>query len=108
MKVVRAAIRPFSMSVPGARAGTLRRTERKGLLLELETPDGIHAEGEASPLPGYSSDDLATCHAALSSTDWSSITEPESVAVLEHLPALPPAARFALETALLEVASRRT
>lgn len=52
--------------------------------------------GEAAPLPGYSPDTLERCHAALHSCERVEATQSTSAL------SLPPAARFALETALLD------
>jgi o-succinylbenzoate synthase len=84
--------------------------ERAGLLLQLRADDGRVGQGEAAPLPGFSSDTLGECHAALS------VLTPEWLADLARLelrPALsrvdecfgsgPPAARAALECALLDL-----
>ncbi len=67
-------------------------TERRCLLVTL---DG-GGTGEASPLPGYSPDTLEGCREALAA-----LPEPASLADVARLPPSLPAARFALETALL-------
>lgn len=86
-------------------------------ILELRVRDasGLEGNGEAAPLPGYSADDVAGCQRALLAI---------SAAQLEHLAACPgasevlaaaaatlppslPAARFALETAFLDLIGKR-
>jgi len=90
-------------------------TRRTALLLELHGPSGVEGRGEASPLPEYSRDDIDGCERALASI------EPEQIAALDRrpvaellaaaaalVPAELPAARFGLETALLDRAARWT
>jgi o-succinylbenzoate synthase len=75
----------------------------------------VRGFGEASPLPGFSSDTLADCHAALSALDVSTLPAAlgDEQSVLEELrcassllPPRLPAARAALEAALLDLWSR--
>lgn len=69
----------------------------RGLLLELRDSAGRIGRGEASPLPGYSSDTLAECESALRAADWTL-----------GVPTLaPPAAQMAAETALLDLHGQR-
>lgn len=89
-------------------------TTRTGLRLELRGDDGLRGLGEASPLPGYSPDSLADARRALEefgrlasfelnpTGDWHSQVDE---AVLS-IPAQVPSARFALETALLDLAGQ--
>ncbi len=100
--------------VPSARSAW---STRHGLLLHLWDDLGHQGLGEASPLPGYSPDDLAACEAELHAFEYSALDldlapdgPPGSLgtrlaAVTSRVRA--PAARFALETALLDVISRR-
>jgi o-succinylbenzoate synthase len=101
-----------------SRVANARNTwsERHGLLLELRDDLGHRGLGEASPLPDHSPDTLADCEAELRALD---------PAALEPMPAgapaeidrarlaevtrlvRAPAARFALETALLDLVARR-
>jgi L-alanine-DL-glutamate epimerase-like enolase superfamily enzyme len=77
---------------PIAAADSQRRwSERRGWIVEI---DG--GQGEASPLPGVSRESFADCGLALERALAGEATEP-----------LPPAARFALETALLDDEARR-
>jgi o-succinylbenzoate synthase len=85
---------------------------RSGLLLELRDELGNIGQGEASPLPGYSPDDLATSRDALQALELTGLElEPSSSKLFAVAAALVPAparaARFALETALLDLAGHR-
>lgn len=115
MKIAGATIERFSGALPQP-IGNARRAwrERSGLLLTLVDDDGRAGQGEASPLPGYSPDDLESCRAALSALDWGELVAAGSASPLELLaaasnrvPAELPAARFAVETALLDLAAQR-
>jgi o-succinylbenzoate synthase len=94
-------------------------TERRGLWLELmpesaATPrEGRVGYGEASPLPGHSPDDLEACERALTGVHQRLhplVGERPFEAVVRALEPLGlravPAARFALETALLDLWSK--
>ena len=78
--------------------------ERRGLRFVLRDADGVGGEGEASPLPGHSPDDLETCRAELLRLGEIEIDPEDPFAAL---PALGPAASFAVETALLDWRARR-
>lgn len=94
---------------------------RAGLLVELRDDQGHQGLGEAAPLPGYSRDDLAACEAELRAWGGAALTiepalepgpggdmTPVRARLAEVLGLVrAPAARFALETALLDVMSRR-
>lgn len=80
----------------GDRGGATR--VREGLLVRV-LDDGLVGLGEASPLPGHSRELLVECRSALSvmgPRPWS-----------HALDRLPMAARFALETALLDLEAQR-
>ncbi len=90
---------------------------RAGLLLTLFDDEGRAGQGEASPLPGYSRESLDECEAVLrrvcrEMTAWR--FQGESLGALgcllrgyhAELEAVP-AARFALETALLDLLAQR-
>lgn len=87
-------------------------TEREGAVIELRagTFTGV---GEASPLPGYSADDLATCIAELEGC-WTRLSPihvdaPVRTTLREAVAEAgvrSPAAIFALESALLDLVSR--
>ena len=85
-------------------------SQRSILIVRLHSTDGPDGYGEASPLPDYSPDDLPVCERALRAIPaarLSALAALEGAAellegVAETLPASLPAARFALETALLD------
>lgn len=95
----------FRLAVP-LQTARGRWEERSVLELRI-TGRGIVGRGEAAPLPGYSPDGLGAVHGALSALEL--VEPPESLGAaglvrLVHglLPDTLPAARFALQTALLE------
>lgn len=116
MKVVAATVRAAGGQLPRAVANARTEwQERQGLLLDLTDEDGVRGLGEASPLPGYSPDTLAACRAGLEALagalplalDLASPPAAQLQACLEPIPAELPAARMALETALLDLAGKR-
>jgi len=95
----------------GASNASMAWRQRRGLLLELCDREGRIGQGEASPLPGFSSDTLVEARADLLGVDWAAlpdlapgdgllddIGEALSAAGLNA-----PTARFAVETALLDL-----
>lgn len=87
---------------------------RHGFLVRLHDADGRFGVGEASPLPSYSPDDGANVPAILERVaaalrdvgdDASSIDL--ALAPFEDVLAPAPASRFAIETALLDLAGKR-
>ena len=105
------------VTVPSPRAQDARRSwpTRESLLVRISDAEGRSGVGEASPLPGYSPDQLADVEAALAG-----VATPNLAAALELLPArvalravaglVPdglPAARMALETAALDLLGQR-
>jgi o-succinylbenzoate synthase len=96
---------PLASPITSAR-GTW--TWRRGVLLALRDPEGRVGRGEATPLPSYSPDDADDCARAITAVcarlDPHAETIPRDLdASLAHLPA----ARFAVETALSELAAVR-
>jgi o-succinylbenzoate synthase len=91
-------------------------TERTGLVLRWYDALGRHGRGEAAPLPDYSPDVLEGCEqalAGLTAAVLDMLDRADSAlevldAVAAAIPAELPAARFALETALLDRAARRS
>jgi o-succinylbenzoate synthase len=89
---------------------------RDGLLLRLVTDRGEIGQGEASPLPGSSSETIDEVQFFLSaiSTSWASdllaLGEVGSLlrAIASSAVATLPSARFAVETALLDLLGQRT
>lgn len=97
--------------------------QRQGLLLRLRDRAGHEGLGEASPLPGYSPDTLEDCRAELAAFAAALPGAAANAANAANAgPATPaagglqtlldsvraPAARFALETALLDLLGQRT
>jgi L-alanine-DL-glutamate epimerase-like enolase superfamily enzyme len=97
---------------------------REGLLVELTCDEGRIGQGEATPYPGFSADDIAACERALGpalarlgSMDLdrdleldvgrASVASVLSAALAPLDLASVPAARFALETALLDLLAQR-
>jgi o-succinylbenzoate synthase len=88
---------------------------RAALQIHVADGSGTHGLGECSPLPGYSPDTLAACELALAELELAPVPErcaPDELepALREASRALPrelPAARCALETALLDLWSRQ-
>ncbi|MCX5741059.1 MAG: hypothetical protein NT062_01015, partial [Proteobacteria bacterium] len=99
------------MRWPVAPGGSARdRTTRAAIVVELRTDDPRRGGlGEAAPLPGVSRDSLDDCARAL---DAFAATLPIEVANLDEAlaaaaPIAAPAARFAIETALLALLDHR-
>lgn len=89
---------------------------RSTLILQLHDAEGHHGRGEAAPLPNFSSDSLDECESALRTIPparlaaLDEVSSPRALldAAGELLPERVPAARFALETALLDRLGRRS
>lgn len=84
--------------------------ERAGLLVELVGPAGVVGRGEASPLPGFSPDTLEEAEAELRALAWPALDlrAPLAPQLRDALAAVrSPSARFAAETALLDLAGRQ-
>lgn len=85
--------------------------ERQAVVLRVVDESGAVGWGEASPLPGYSDDDLAAVEAGLD--DWAARWERGEIPAAGDGPekddglAALPAARCAVDTALLDLAARR-
>lgn len=118
MNLRRLSVRPISGKPSRAVGGAkYRQLERQSLWLLLEDREGHVGFGEASPLPGYSPDTLQACRQALETLPLErldqhaferSVEFPARLAAAhELLPRELPAARFALETALLDLESKR-
>lgn len=106
---VRAALNPPLQNA------TLGWHERLSLEVRLDDGTGREGRGEVAPLPGYSCDCLDDCERALGAiprarlAELSDMTSPGELldAVSRALPPELPAARFGLETALLDRLGRR-
>jgi len=116
MNLAEVRIRKFSGASPGARSATEEWASRAGVLVQVRTRDGLVAQGEASPLPGYSPDSYEEARACLERFDWQSIPEldqgddgariGESLRKLGEI-VMPPSARFAVEMVFLYLAGQR-
>jgi len=80
---------------------------RPSVQIRIVASDGQAGVGEAAPLPGYSSDDAASCRTALLSLEPENLERVQPWSAGELLPPSAPAARFALETALVDLYARR-
>src|SRR5262249_48632239 len=105
----RATLREITYELDGRGAARGRRS-RTSLLLEL-TASGAIGRGEAAPLPGMSPDSLDDARAVLEAfaarVPLEGSSPAHALAIAEHAacngPRSSPSARFALETALLEL-----
>src|SRR5262249_42046233 len=96
-----------------ARGAARGRSERAAVLLEARSNGGTVGLGEAAPLPGMSLDTLDDAEAAIAAlarcvpfevTDRAiAIADPDAARMLATAPA---AARFAIESALLDARAR--
>jgi o-succinylbenzoate synthase len=96
------------MRVVAVRIEPARCGARTGLVVTLVDADGRTGTGEATPLPGFSPDSLGDARAALQALaerlPLDVVPDPATVAiVVGTLPARVPSARFAVETALLDL-----
>jgi len=117
MKLRDIAIAEVSGVLEQAIGSSTRPAQRRaGLVIKLTDSDGNVGLGEASPLPGFSPDSLESCRAALGRLEPGALAAcltgtgrllDRLVQVRALLPAGSPAAVFALETALLDLACRR-
>lgn len=116
MSLSAVTITPLGASLAGGlRNARAAWSGRRGLLLQLLDSSDAMGQGEASPLPGYSPDTGADCEQVLAALDWGSLTEeflaapdaPSLARLLSQVPEQVPAARFALESALLDLLGER-
>jgi o-succinylbenzoate synthase len=105
-----AAIAARTVRWPIAGTGAARgRSERAAVLVEVATDRGAVGLGEAAPLPGLSRDtldDAARAIAACGRLAGTALDDREAARLLSAATTAPPAARFALETALLDALAR--
>ncbi|MBN1609736.1 MAG: O-succinylbenzoate synthase [Polyangiaceae bacterium] len=116
MKLIALRVRGFAGRLErGLTSSQHTWQERRGLLLEIEDELGHIGLGEASPLPRYSPDDVAGCRGALESLGarWPQQWPEDPALALAALRRLTPgmaetpAARCAVETALLDLLGHR-
>jgi L-Ala-D/L-Glu epimerase len=115
-------LRRVTAPSPGARDARRSWPARERLLLRIYDAQGTSGLGEASPLPGYSPDALGDVEAALRGVDGSELERAlrrapsagekhGAIATLHEVGQLVserfPAARMGLETAALDLLSRR-
>jgi L-Ala-D/L-Glu epimerase len=90
-------------------------TTRAACIITLESDSGVYGRGEAAPLPGFSPDRVEDCETAIAAVDLRNLPaqlEPgqspldELARASARLPTELPAARAALEAALLELWAR--
>jgi o-succinylbenzoate synthase len=100
--------------VAGLAGAAAAQTQRAGLLVRVEDDAGSYGQGEASPLPGYSRDTIDDCATQLRAVDLSAISPRQGgsaidwvLDALDRVGLQAPAARFALETALLDWLGRQ-
>ncbi|MFO0574452.1 MAG: enolase C-terminal domain-like protein [Polyangia bacterium] len=112
--LMRAELYALSAALPSAVGAVRTKTRcRQGLLLRLCDEQGRTGWGEASPLPGFSREDLPACQQALAVLPWSrlSLDDPDAGALArsldDRLGPLPAAARCAVETALCDLHAQR-
>ena len=103
-----------NLPVPLGNAGHSWR-ERRGMVLRLFDDAGNVGQGEASPLPGYSPEELPSARAALAREPWRRAATIDTAApvlpqvrhAVEGIDPELPSARFALETAMLDLIGQR-
>lgn len=111
--IVRGEIRPFRLRLrTPLETGRGRIREREGVLLTLYDSDGRCGIGEASPIPGGSSAegrDVRACSDALEGVlpRLEGRSSEDAVALLAGVEEAQPAARFGLESALVDLSARR-
>lgn len=103
-EIVDLSLRELAFRLDG-RGAARGRTERVGIVLEVRTADGLIGRGEASPLPGMSAETLGEVReelVAFVARGRFAVANAQSVFALAET-VESPAARFAVETALLDV-----
>jgi o-succinylbenzoate synthase len=111
---VKVTLQRFAGESVGARNARQVWRRRSGLLVDL-CAHAAHGLGEASPLPGYSTDTLGEAETALAGIEIRALEHALELAeiyaalkaVADLLPSTQPAARMALETAALDWRARR-
>jgi len=88
-----------------------RPNERESLIVELRDNEGRIGRGEAAPLPGYSPDTISGARTVLEEKRWATPVTVRAVAnvraCVQGMPPSVPCARFAIETALLDLLAQR-
>lgn len=98
MTVAAASVHAYRLPLTApVRLGVRTHAERRGVLLRLEDTSGAVGWGDAAPLDGFSRETLAEAHAALAAAA-------RTLAAGDAVGPLPPSARFALDTAVADLA----
>jgi L-alanine-DL-glutamate epimerase-like enolase superfamily enzyme len=108
MRIVSVAARTIRWSI-ASRGAARGRSERSALVIEVRTDRGAIGLGEAAPLPGMSRDTLADAEravAALAARTPYDVPDREAASRIAATTTAAPAARFAIETALLDALAR--
>lgn len=109
MKIARAHRRLDVEPVDRAANARNRWTERIRLIFGLEDSDGCIGWGEAAPLPGYSPDTLEAVKAVLPEAPFVVQEGFSGIArIVNQIPESVPSARFAVETALVDLWAQRS
>jgi o-succinylbenzoate synthase len=105
-----AAIVARTVRWPIAGTGAARgRSERAAVLVEVRTDRGAIGLGEAAPLPGMSRDTLDDAERAIAAfgrLTGTALADREAARLIVAATTAPPAARFALETAVFDALAR--
>ncbi len=118
ISVLQGEVLPFGGELPRPVGNAQRSWSfREGVILRLSDGDGVIGQGEAAPLPGYSPDSLETCREQILafcralplklSGDGSAEEMLRALPAWTALSVAAPAARFAVETALLDLWGKR-
>jgi L-alanine-DL-glutamate epimerase-like enolase superfamily enzyme len=108
MRIVSVAARTIRWSI-ASRGAARGRSERSALVIEVRTDRGAIGLGEAAPLPGMSRDTLGDAEraaAALAARTPYDVPDREAASRIAATTTAAPAARFAIETALLDALAR--
>jgi o-succinylbenzoate synthase len=106
MRIARARLVPYRLPLKRpwvAAAATLR--ERQGMLVMVETDEGLVGHGDCAPLPSSGPDGHARVFAALQAAV--AALPGQAVAAVALPAAAPPELRWALETALVDILAQR-
>jgi o-succinylbenzoate synthase len=112
MRIVHATLSPFRLRLRGTLATAhARMHERDGVLVELHDDEGRVGTGEATPIEGFGNETRATALLALQRLARVAVGDRGStlevrLAALERAEPDAPFARFAVETALLDLVAQ--
>jgi O-succinylbenzoate synthase len=108
MRIVSVAARAIRWPI-ASRGAARGRSERSALVIEVRTDHGAIGLGEAAPLPGMSRDtlgDAALAASALAARTPFALADRDAASGIAATTTTAPAARFAIETALLDALAR--